>query len=306
MVGRIVIALLFLALAPVARAGEPRWTMKDGLTIALHPQAIDQKGAGGPRGLIRVGLPLRPEETTPGLLNFIAIEPVTRDGKRGFSELEKSPSDGKQGLIFRADAPDISAKGIRFTIRTEKFQNGAHPYVIAELTADHPNEVKFQVFAEADSAPMKQCILTATMGNMQRLRRLHLADRIATPSELFKKDPGPNFTPHAMFELSELKRDADGVFVAADSDEIDARVLSKTLSDRLRFWAYAGVNFVQYWRQPEPVDPDLVAVVNARKMYWRRDTPVPGGLAFENFELNAPFHEGQAFIFGVKSPEAKK
>jgi hypothetical protein len=205
-------------------------------------------------------------------------------------------------LLFHAEAAQMSAERIRVTLRTETFHNGAHPYLIAELSAAHPDEVRFQIFAEPDSAPMKQCILTATMGNMQRLRRLHLAERIATPNELFKKDPGPNFTPHAVFKLSELKREADGVIVTADSDEADARVLSKTLPDRLRFWQYTGVNFVQYWRQPEPVDPGLVAVVNARKMYWRRTTEVPGGLAFENFELNAPFHEGQTFIFGVKSP----
>ena len=277
--------------------------MKNGLTLALHPQAIDGKGTGGPRGLIRVGLPLRPEETEPGLLNFIAIEPVTFDGRRGLSELEKSPTDGKQGLVFRFDPPEVSPERIRVTIRTEKFQNGAHPYVVAELTAERPNEVAFHVYAEPDSQPMKQCILTATMGNMQRLRRLHLANHVTTPTDLFKKDPGANFTPHAKLALKELQRDATGVIVSADSDEADSRLLSKTLPDRLRFWQYGGLNFVQYWRQPEPVDPSLVAVVNARKMYWRRDTGVPGGMAFENFELNAPFHEGQTFIFGLKMPE---
>ncbi|HTL29858.1 MAG TPA: hypothetical protein VL282_11580, partial [Tepidisphaeraceae bacterium] len=92
------------------------------------------------------------------------------------------------------------------------------------------------------------------------------------------------------------------VMVWADSDESDSRVLSKTLPDRLRFWQYTGVNFVQYWRQPQPCDPDLAAVVNARKTYWRRTTEVPGGMAFENFELNAAFREGQTFIFGVKPP----
>jgi hypothetical protein len=294
------IPAIFLLLACCARADAPRWAINGGLTIAVHPEAIDGKGTGGPRGLIRVGLPLRPEETGPGLLNFIAIEPVTRDGKRGFSELEKSPSDGKPGLIFRAETPQMSADRIRITIRTEKFHNGAHPYLIAELSAEHPDEVTFRIFAEADSAPMKECILTATMGNMQRLRRLHLADRVATPAALFSKDPGSNFTPHAIFPLKQLKRDAQGVIVSADSDEMDARVLSKTLPERLRFWAYRGVNFTQYWRQPEPVDADLTAVVNARKVYWRREVEVPGGLAFENFELNAPFHEGQTFIFGVK------
>jgi hypothetical protein len=47
---------------------------------------------GGPRGLIRLGLPLRSGERFARLLNFVAVEPVTKDGRRGYSELETSPS----------------------------------------------------------------------------------------------------------------------------------------------------------------------------------------------------------------------
>ncbi len=76
-------------------------------------------------------------------------------------------------------------------------------------------------------------------------------------------------------------------------------MLSRTLPSGL-FWAYPGENFVQYWRQPEPVDADLAAVVNARKTYWMSQIPIPGGKSFENFELNAAFHPGQVFIYGVR------
>ena len=48
----------------------------------------------------------------------------------------------------------------------------------------------------------------------------------------------------------------------------------------------------EYWRQPEPVDADLAAVVNARKTYWMSQIAIPGGKSFENFELNAAFHPG--------------
>jgi hypothetical protein len=296
------LTILALLIASPSVAEPPRWTMKNGLTIALHPQAIDQKGTGGPRGLIRIGLPLNPDETAPGLLNFIAIEPVTFDLRRGLSELEKSPVDGKPGLIFRSES-EQTKEGLRITIRTEKFENGAHPYVVVELKADHPNEVAFKVFAERDSVPMLKCVLTATMGNMQRLRRLHLRKGIATPAALFPRDPGDQFTHRIDFSLKDLVRDERGVIVAADSDEPDARALSKTLPDALRFWAYKGVNFQQYWRQPDPVDEDLVASVNGRKTYWKRQTELPGGPAFENFELQAQFYPGQTFIFGVKPPD---
>ncbi len=277
----------------------PHWTVRGGLTVALHPKAIHGEDEGGPRGLIRLGLPLRSNESFARLLNFIAIEPVTRDGRRGFSELETSPTDGKQGLRFWFDVPRRGESILRLTIRTEKFANGAHPFVIAELRTARPDEVRFEVYAEPDSAPMKQCILTATMGNYQRLRRLRLKNRIVTTAQALPQDPGSGFTRHAIFPLKDLMRDGSGVTVEASGDERDPRLLSQTLPRGL-FWAYTGENFTQYWRQPEPVDADLAAVVNARKTYWMSQIPIPGGKSFENFELNAAFHPGQVFIYGVR------
>jgi len=43
----------------------------------------------------------------------------------------------------------------------------------------------------------------------------------------------------------------------------------------------------------------LQATVNARYTYWQTRQPIPGGVAFENFELREGFHEGQRFVFGV-------
>ena len=282
----------------------PHWSVRGGLTLALHPRAVDtnENGQGGPRGLVRLGLPLRSGERFARLLNFVAVEPVTKDGRRGYSELETSPADGKPGLRFWFDPPGRPEKSVlRLTIRMDKFANGAHPFVIAELHADRSHEVRFRVFAEPDSAPMKQCILSATMGNYQRLRRLHLKDRVVTTAQALPEDPGDGFTRHAIFPLKDLRRNRDGVIVEATGDEPDPRVLSRTLPPGL-FWAYMGENFVQYWRQPEPVDPDLAAVVNARKTYWMSQILISGGKSFENFELNAAFHPGQVFIYGVRQP----
>jgi hypothetical protein len=275
--------------------------VRGGLTLALHPTAIHGNDEGGPRGLIRLGLPLRSDESFARLLNFVAVEPVTVDGRRGYSELESSPGDGKPGLRFWFDPPGgPQQKGLlRLTIRMEKFANGAHPFVIAELHTAKPHEVRFTVYAEPDSASMKHCILSATMGNYQRLRRLHLKDRVVTTAEALPQDPGDGFTAHAVFPLKDLVRNRNGVRVEASGDERDPRVLSRTLPPGL-FWAYPGENLVQYWRQPEPVDTDLAAVVNARKTYWMSRIPIPGGKSFENFELSAAFHPGQVFIYGVR------
>lgn len=301
--------LIAMPAAPFTQAPDnaSHWTVRHGLTLALYPRAIYGDGDGGPRGLIRIGLPLRATNTHPGLLNFIAVEPVTRDGRRGFSELEPSPADGRPGIRFWCDhvtAGKDSLRGgqvLRITIKMDKFVNGAHPMLVAVLSEDRPGEARFEVYAEPDSVPLQQCILTATMGNYQRLRRLHLKDRAVLTDEALPQDPGDGFTPHATFPLPELERDRNGVVVSADGNEDDARILSKTLPPGLH-WVYTGENFTQYWRQPEPVDADLAAVVNARRMYWASRIPIPGGKAFENFELNAAYHPGQVFIYGVRRP----
>ena len=62
-------------------------------------------------------------------------------------------------------------------------------------------------------------------------------------------------------------------------------------------WHYQGRLATQYWRAP--VQKGLVARVNGRTTYWASNAPIPGGVAFENFELEAPFRPGQEFFFGV-------
>jgi hypothetical protein len=65
-------------------------------------------------------------------------------------------------------------------------------------------------------------------------------------------------------------------------------------------WYYGGAKVTQYWRKPKgDFGSDLQTAVNARHMYWGMQLPIPGGAAFENFELRERFREGQRFRFGV-------
>jgi hypothetical protein len=50
----------------------------------------------------------------------------------------------------------------------------------------------------------------------------------------------------------------------------------------------------------------VVVRVNGRTTYWGGNAPIPGGVSYENFELEAPFTAGQEFWFGVtpEGPEA--
>ena len=36
-----------------------------------------------------------------------------------------------------------------------------------------------------------------------------------------------------------------------------------------------------------------------RSTYWQSRRAIPGGVAYENFELRERFQEGHAFIFGI-------
>ena len=311
--------LLFVGTAAGAdwiRAGlntsQPIWGLRGGLQFAIYPGGFTG-GNGGPRGLIRIGYPTLLEGKYD-LINFIAVEPVV--GKaRGLSELEKSRFDRRPGKFFwtgvtpltDSDAttynsgvitsPQSAVEELTVPLFIEKFQNGAHVRLVLSQRSDAPDELRLTVNAEPDSAPIKSCILTATMGNKARARLLWLKDGAVSSLKIFGDYTGPKFTPHAAFPIGRLSRNAAGdALVAITTDEEDpaaARGLS-------RGWQYRGHKVTQYWRKPAAsVDDSLRCEVNARFKYWMSQNPIPGGLAYENFELVEDFKDGQQCVFGV-------
>jgi hypothetical protein len=297
---------------PGLNTNQPVWGLRGRLLFAIPPGGFSG-GDGGPRGLIRLGYP-----TLPGggydLINFIAVEPVV--GKaRGFSELEKSRFDGKQGRLFwtgeapstngipeplRAgviSAPQPGVEELTVPLRVEKFANGAHVRLTLSQRSDAPDELRLTVHAEPGSTPLDACILTATMGNKARTRQLWVKDGPASSLKLFGDYAGTDFTPHAFFPLERLPRNAAGdAVIALTNDEADPAAATGPA----RFWQYRGAKVTQYWRQPaSSLDDSLRCAVNARFTYWMSKNPIPGGLAFENFELVQRFREGQQFIFGI-------
>lgn len=256
--------------------------------------------------------------TKHGLINFVAVEPIV-GGYRGFSELEKSSTDDRAGKLFWTGSPDspqeqpqpgtLTRSGgverLTVTVHVEKFANGAKPIVEFQIASNKPEEVRFTVRSAPGSAPMEYCVLTATMGNYARLRRLWLSDGVVTPEALWPGFAGNEFTPEAFFPLSRLPRTRTGdVLVCATSDE---EAPWKVPADpRGPWWRYRGDRtFTQYWRKPRgTAKPDLRVRVNGRRVYWATHNPIPGGTAFENFDMVEHFHEGQVFVFGVstKSP----
>jgi hypothetical protein len=289
----------------------PIWGHADGLQIGHAPP-------GGPRGLLRVYAPYldQPEQH---VINFIAVEPIPKGSThRGLSELEFSrldnvrgkrfwsakdpssvahqePTDPVEGLIENKDGQEQ----LSVYILVEPFDNGARVYLKLTFWENRPHEVGIATFAHVDSVPLDYCIVTATMGNYARLRKLHLAERVAMAQELWPDYKDDSFADHAKFPLAELLRNADGhALVTADTDEADLAAASYA-ADTREHWKYRGRQAVQSWRSEQP-DPHLEVWVNGRYTYWASRSPIPGGIVFENFEMVAPFRHGAEFIFSVE------
>lgn len=306
--------------APVVDAGwlrpvpdapaEPRWGHPDGIQLGLHP-------LGGPRGLLRIYMPYL-GHARDRLLNFIAVEPiVTGEAERGYSELEPSRLDAAQGKRFwSADSlddttprePSSPARGVvdtvygveRLTVYviSERFDNGASVAVRVRFRADRPHELSVAAIRLPDSADLDFCVLTATMGNFARLRRVRLVDRTVTPALLWPGFEGVHFTEHAAFGVAELPRNVAGeVEVSATTDEDDP-VSAVYADDVAEHWKYVGLRAVQTWTAADP-DPALQVLVNARRAYWASTSTIPGGAAFENFELKEPFCQERELRFRV-------
>lgn len=295
-------------------AREPRWGHPEGMQLGLHPLS-------GPRGLLRLFAPYlgQPRER---LLNFIAVEPIPAGvSQRGYSELEHSRLDDAPGLrMWATDDPEGSVPGdprapSRGTVREadgverlivdigiEPFANGADLWVRAEFRKDRPHEIAVAAYRRGGSVELEACVLTATMGNWARLRELELADRRVTAGELWPEYRDVHFADHASFGVDELRREGDGVVVSAVGDEPEPHRAEHAPGTK-EHWFYVGSRGVQTWRADDP-DPRLVAQVNGRHTYWMSEAPIPGGIAFENFELVEPFRQGRAFRFSVEPLEA--
>lgn len=297
------------------------WGLKGGLVFGLPSPDGKDMDMKGPRGLIRVGVAL-PPDYRPQLLNYIAIEPVvdgpgSRFDRMAFSELEPSVLDpGKRGKRLWVD-PGMSTSGNLRTIRAghtvverlsikidvERFTaNGAHVYVIASMDSDQPKELRLSVFSESDGPPLDELTVTATMGNYERLRLLWLKDRVIDSRELFSSYTGDAFAEHENYPLDDMLRTSDGDAIAyCTSNEASPETVPVNAAAH---WRYTLPKLTQYWRVPaHDIQPDLRVRVNGRRVYWASTDPVPGGVAFENFEVRQRYIAGQTFIYGISERE---
>lgn len=300
----------------------------------VRPSGVPgEKAVWGHKDGIRIGINIQPETRLRGLLfiftpyldqpdlyvtNFIAMEPIpTGSGnRRGFSEMEMSGIDGRQGKILWSSDDDIltesdkqgtsrgvlsKEKGERVLsvyVFCEPFANGADVYVRIRFFESRPHEFELSTFARESSVPLDYFIVTSTMGNKERIRNLYLADGIVNSKELWPGFSTSEFASHQYFpaERMFLSKDGKERWVIAAPDEEDP---AAELCEGHPWWAWKGKKASQYWHFPSSYE-DAQCIVNGRATYFMSQNPLPGGgIAYENFEIRAPFRNGDTFCFGV-------
>ncbi|MDP9077911.1 MAG: hypothetical protein M3O71_10840 [Bacteroidota bacterium] len=316
----------------------PVWGIHGGMVIGLWPAEVEAGRPGkegGPRGLLRIGYEYL---GAVYLINYIAIEPVV-NGDMEFSEVSPSRVDGKWGkFLWATDKPDVGSftpyantrgtitypdpqnaaiEQLSFFICMEKFNYGAHPYLKVTIRSDKPGELGLQIFNQPGSATMERCALTATMGNYSRLRLLYLKDRVIDSRKLFAGYDDIDFIEKEPHPASQMLKNKHGdLMVCAESNESFNELSAwPQQPDYLNKWGWRYRPFyklTQYWRVDSAgYDSSLQVRVNGRVKYWGAENPdksaytaVPGGPAFENFELRENYHPGQKFYFGLTRKSA--
>lgn len=295
----------------------PYWGLKDGIRVGIYPHL-------GPRGLISIYAPYLGHNEFRRV-NFIALEPVV-ESRRGFSEMEKSQINNVQGLRFRTfneldrgfnpeeNFPPASGKisqvneheELTFFLYSEQFHNRARPIIQVMLNSARPHEVGFRTYSATGSAEMDSLILSSTMGNYARLRKIYLKDKVCIARDIWSDLPPDwkEFSPHKQWSFEQLLTDGGDTIVPARPDEEDP-ASAEYVEEVPHWWKYKGQVATQYWRKRNASEK-LVARVNGRKTYWSHPRGIiPNGVSFENFELEHPFSEGDEFWFGVtlKTPQ---
>jgi hypothetical protein len=284
--------------------------VKNGIVVAIHPFGLDARPHGGPRGLIRVGYE---EEGRYHLINYIAIEPRV-GSEQGFSELEKGGDGhpgkrfwvgdslkdggvGKTGHVAGRVHETADGSVLSFVVHAEPFANGARPVVEVSLFEKFPNRVRLRTYSGQGGKKMQRCVLTATMGNQSRCRSLWLQSRAVFAPVHYAGYTGAGFVEKQTHPLAELWQTKAGDVVAAISpDEFEPREVWPLPSGG---WHHDGKWMAQFWLKPAgSFDNSLHCRVNGRRVYWAGDVPIPGGIAYENFEFRENFRAGQEVWFG--------
>jgi len=321
---------------PETEKSPPIWGIRDGIVVGLWPAAMEgagQNSEGGPRGLLRIGYNY---QGVTSLINFIAIEPLV-NGDMEFSEVSPSATDGKlgkqfwaadsvnnssfspyantRGVISHPDPKHPEVEELSLYVFMEKFLDGANPYLKLTIRSDRPGELGLQIFNKPGSVAMERCALTATMGNYSRLRLLYLRGSVIDSRKLFAGYDDIEFDEKDPYPYIQMLKSRNGdLYAVAESNENLAELASWPYQPKSNWRYRPGYKLTQYWRvDSSEYDQSLNVRVNGRAKYWAGGSNdktkyinIPGGPAFENFELREKYQPGQKFYFGLSLKGARE
>jgi hypothetical protein len=162
---------------------------------------------------------------------------------------------------------------------------------------------------------MERCALTATMGNYSRLRLLHLKDKIIDSRGLFARYDDIEFDEKEPYPYTQMLKAKNGDLLAvAEPSETFDQLASWPYQPKSNWRYRPPFRLTQYWRVDSGgYDHSLNIRVNGRAKYWAGGSDdktkyvnIPGGPAFENFELRENYQPGQKFYFGLSLKGAKE
>lgn len=320
--------------------------VKNGIIITVHPYSADRVGNGGPRGLIRIGCEENGKcflfnfvavEPLVGIFRGLSELDKGNDGQQGkpfrvanfVQDFKVEASESSLGRIlkqsnpfkakeaeFKQEATAIppgriieypEGRALTFAIQVEPYGNGARPVVEVTLFEKMPQRVRFRVFS-AGGCRMNQCTLTATMGNLARCRNLWLESGAVYAPDLYAGFHGDGFAERRSYTLNELHKMPNGdIILAATPDEYEPNEVWPLPATAVNPWHYPGRWMTQYWmKRNGTYDASLRGRANGRQSYWGTGATLPGGVAFENFELRENFKEGQEIWFGYTYDSPRK
>ncbi|MCZ7586848.1 MAG: hypothetical protein M5R36_27845 [Deltaproteobacteria bacterium] len=174
-------------------------------------------------------------------------------------------------------------------VLTEPFPNGERFFIVLRFDERRPTEVEFETHLVHGSKP-DAVVITATYGNLTRLRDAYLRAGVENAKEIYGGFRGTGFAPPSFFPRGDFLKDEKGDLLFVTAPDEDRPWETKP-------YPHPG-KLLQYYRKRNATE-DLSGFVNARLYFWKTRKKVPGGVAYENTGLLEPFDTGERFSFGI-------
>jgi hypothetical protein len=298
------------------------WGFREGIRIRFG-RFFPRKPLWGTIQIVHTGTRL--PKNLP--LNELAIKPRADDRYANSTTEQRTQAGGKLGLRFAtSDSKQLSkkvwepaegvlsedGKTLRLFVHPEPFSNRARPVIEIRFDAPHANRIGFRVHTASESTGMTECVLSAMSGSFADLRQLHFADgHVKTTKQMFESWPDESKltdkerSPWQTFSGEQFPLVDDGTLrqIRLTSDVSDYSTL-KYAGAVSTGWQYKALPSEQSWLCA--AETPFTVALRARKSFRNGNGPIPGGPAFEDFELRTRLQPNQWIWYEVLPKTGKK